>query len=158
MSRLLLPALLLVSLTLPAATPPPSVDRDVAEWAIRLGGAVVVEGGHERIRRLDRLPADDFRVEELNLVGCNIDPPDLYRLSPLLALKRIHLPGPMWNPRAGANKDYSADLGYFATLPKLEELTFSYTFLATIKFHDEGLAMLAPPPTLSSVYACAGPR
>jgi len=81
MRQLLLLALSLSLATAGAMTPPPSVDREVAEWAIRLGGAVMTAGGTERIRRLERLPSEDFRIEELNLVGCNVDPPDLYRYS-----------------------------------------------------------------------------
>ena len=100
---------------------------------------------------VDGLPAADFRLRVVNLVGCNIDPPDLARLSSLKALEELHLPGPMWNPRAGANKDQSKDLGHIAGLSTLEKLTFSYSFLAYIRFYDEGFEQIAPLTNLKEI-------
>ena len=107
------------------------VDRAAAEWAIRMGGWVRIHGQSTRTYRVADLPEKDFRLKVLNLVGCNIDPPDLARLSSLSGLKELHLPGPMWNPRAGANKNQSKDLKHIAPLTTLEKLTFSYSFWPT---------------------------
>src|SRR5262249_33887594 len=50
----------------------------------------------------------------------------------------------MWNPGAGARIDYSRELRHIARIPTLEELTFSYTYLESIKFQDEGINEIAP--------------
>src|SRR5947209_3986074 len=63
------------------------VDRQVAEWAILMGGSVRLEGRDERIRELTKLPSDDFHLELADFVGTNINPPDLQRLAGLTRLK-----------------------------------------------------------------------
>src|SRR5262249_30161027 len=124
-------------------------DRQVAEWAILLGGSVRLEGRPERVRDLTRLPTGDFHLELVDLVGTNILPPDLKWLTGLTRLKVLNLPGPMWNPSSGATIDYSPNLSHIAGLPTLEELTFSYTYLESIKFVDSGIeAIAALGPTL----------
>ncbi|MBW8885203.1 MAG: hypothetical protein JF612_10625, partial [Planctomycetia bacterium] len=89
-------------------------DRQVAEWAILLGGSVRLEGRPERIRDLTRLPVGDFHLELVDLVGTNILPPDLKWLTGLTRLKVLNLPGPMWNPSSGATIDYSRNLKHLA--------------------------------------------
>src|SRR3954449_3990893 len=138
---------ILTSFCVSAAAPtlraePP--DRQVAEWAILSGGSVLMEGSAERIREVTLLPAEDFRLELVDLVGTNILPPDLQRLNGLERLKILNLPGPMWNPGAGARVDYSRDLRHVAGIRTLEELTFSYTYLESIKFQDDGIEAIAP--------------
>src|SRR5205823_3762788 len=137
---------LLIAATPLAAEPQ---DRQVAEWAILLGGSVRLEGRAERIRDLTKLPAGDFHLELVDLVGTNILPPDLKWLTGLTRLKVLNLPGPMWNPISGATIDYSRNLKHLAGLPTLEELTFSYTYLESIKFVDSGVEEIAAlGPTL----------
>src|SRR3954454_17815913 len=136
----------LISFCVSAAAPtlraePP--DRQVAEWAILSGGSVLLEGRAERIREATLLPAEDFRLELVDLVGTNILPPDLQRLNGLERLKTLNLPGPMWNPSSGARIDYSRDLRHIAGIRTLEELTFSYTYLESIKFQDDGIEAIA---------------
>jgi hypothetical protein len=103
------------------------LDRKVAEWVLLMGGTVRLEGQAERVREIADLPMDDFRLELIDLVGTNILPPDLQRLIGLKSLRTLNLPGPMWNPSAGASIDYSRDLRHLADINTLEELTFSYT-------------------------------
>ena len=74
----------LCCLTRPASAEPQ--DRQVAEWTILLGGSVKLEGKAERIRDLTQLPADDFSLELIDLVGTNILPPDLKWLTGLSRL------------------------------------------------------------------------
>jgi len=114
-------------------------DRLVAEWTISLGGSVRVAGEPNRHYRLGALPQDDFELDLVDLVGTNILPPDLVRLSNLQKLRFLYLPGPMWNPSAGSKEDYSKELNRIAGLKTLEELSFSYTYLAGIKFQDDGI-------------------
>jgi Leucine-rich repeat (LRR) protein len=128
------------------AEPP---DRQVAEWVILMGGSVRREGQDGRIRDLTQLPATDFHLELVDLVGTNVNPPDLQRLNGLPRLKILNLPGPMWNPGSGATIDYSRELRHVASLRSLEELTFSDTYLESIKFEDPGIEAIAPlAPTL----------
>src|SRR6516164_9097148 len=68
-------------------------DRQVAEWVILMGGSVRLEGHDGRIRELTELPGTDFHLELVDLVGTNINPPDLERLSGLARLKILNLPG-----------------------------------------------------------------
>ena len=117
-------------------------DRGVAEWVLRSGGWVVLDGGEGRIHDVAGLPRGDFRIQTVNLAGARVDPPDLARFSPLVHLKDLHLPGPMWNPRAGARTDQSRTLHHIAPLRNLRRLTFSYIFLSRIRFSDSGLAEL----------------
>jgi hypothetical protein len=63
---------------------------------------------------LTALPAGDFQLELVDLVGANILPPDLARLSGLKRLRILNLPGPMWNPLSGARINYSRDLRHIA--------------------------------------------
>ena len=119
-----------------------------------MGGSVRLEGQDERIREVTRLPAADFHLELADLVGTNINPPDLQRLTGLTRLKTLNLPGPMWNPGAGSSIDYSRELRHIAGIRSLEELTFSYTYLESIKFEDAGIeaiAALAPSLRLLSL-------
>ena len=47
----------------------PSPDRIVAEWMIRMGGSVILEGQRRPITDLAALPAGDFRIHTLNFTG-----------------------------------------------------------------------------------------
>ena len=49
----------------------------------------------------------------------------------------------MWNPGAGSSIDYSRELRHLASIRSLEELTFSYTYLESIKFEDPGIEAIA---------------
>src|SRR4051812_47093326 len=79
--RALLVALLALLSAAPLRAEPQ--DRQVAEWTILLGGSVRLEGQPDRIRDVTSLPADDFCLELVDLVGTNILPPDLKWLSGL---------------------------------------------------------------------------
>ena len=119
------------------------LDRQVAEWAILMGGSIRIEGRDERIREITKLPAADFRLVLADFVGTNMNPPDLQRLIGLTRLKTLNLPGPMWNPRAESSIDYSRELRHLAQIRSLEELTFSYTYLESIDFKDTGIQAIA---------------
>src|SRR5579872_472402 len=119
------------------------LDRQVAEWVLLQGGSVRLAGQTERVRDTTDLPAADFQLELVDLVGANILPPELQWLIGLGHLKTLNLPGPMWNPSSGARIDYSKDLRHLAGIKTLEELTFSYTYLERIKFNDDGLKEIA---------------
>src|SRR5207237_6575155 len=70
----------------------------------------------------------------------------------LTVLKELHLPGPMWNPRAESKTDYNDSAGYLAGLTTLKKLTFSHSFLISIHFEDRGLdKMQSLGPTLEEL-------
>ena len=140
-------AIVLLAISLSTAIKPlqaEPLDRQVAEWVLLMGGSVRVEGQAEQTTKMTDLPSQDFHLEVVDLVGANILPPDLQQLIGLNRLRVLNLPGPMWNPRSGARIDYSKELRHVAGIHTLEELTFSYTFLDSIKFQDDGLAKIAP--------------
>src|SRR5437016_12004438 len=43
-------------------------DRSVAEWVLRVGGSLTVEGDRTPIWDISRLPARDFQIEAINLI------------------------------------------------------------------------------------------
>src|SRR5260370_2188981 len=60
---------LVVCAALTAQAQSPSPDRVVAEWMLRMGGSVVLEGQHRAISDLAELPASDFQIRTLNFTG-----------------------------------------------------------------------------------------
>src|SRR5689334_23184617 len=61
-----------------------SPDRHVAEWVLYMGGNVRLAGDPRTIDDPSQLPAGDFSVESIDLIGAHsLDPPDLKRLSSL---------------------------------------------------------------------------
>ena len=130
--------LLLGALSASAAT-----DRDVAEWAIRLGGRVTLSGTRTPIHDLSQLPAGDFQVTGLDLVGTLIDPKELTKVGSLSGLRELYLPGPMWTPFSDSPLEANEALKSLAGLKNLERLSFSLHFLPTYNVNDKGVALLA---------------
>src|SRR5688572_26793799 len=99
------------------------VDRRVAEWVLYMGGNVRLPGDSRTIQDVGQLPAGDFRVESIDLIGAHsLNPPDLAKLSPLQHLKELHLPGPIGsrNTAGGANFDggnVSPEMRHLASIP-----------------------------------------
>src|SRR5437870_13609718 len=141
--------LLLAAVTAFAAQPSP--DRVVAERVLRLGGAVVLEGQHVPIRDLDDLPAADFQIHTLDLVGVSMGAwglkDELSRLPPLPYLKELYLNGRLWY-----NQPMSlvADtIGLFSASTELEKLVLSKPLQTYIPFEDSVLERLAPVASLT---------
>ena len=109
-------------------------DRRVAEWVLYMGGNVRLAGDPRSIQDPSQLPAGDFRLESVDLVGAHsLDPPDLAKLSSLRYLKELYLPGPIGsrNTAAGANFDggnVSAEMRRLATISTLERSRSAITF------------------------------
>ena len=149
MVRVRLLAVLLAVLCAWAAEP---AERDVAEWILRIGGSVIVEGNPRVITRLTDLPAGELRVRTANLVGTLMEPAELARIGRLTGLRELLLPGPSWNPGAGSNLDANQELKALAGLKELEKLHFSLHFLTNINVRDKGLAHLHALKGLESLY------
>ena len=67
-----IPVLFCIALT----AAPSAGDREAAQWAIRQGGRVMVNGG-EPIGDIGKLPAGDFRVTGVDLFGAPVTPKEL---------------------------------------------------------------------------------
>ena len=80
-----------------------SPDRVVAEWTLRMGGSVILEGERRPIADLAGLPAADFRIHTLNLIGVTLGAyglrDELRRLPRLPLLKELYLNGRLWYDR-----------------------------------------------------------
>src|SRR5437870_3151442 len=130
--------LLLGTLCASAAT-----DREVAEWAIRLGGRVTLSGARTPINDLLLLPEGDFQIKSLDLVGTLAAPKELEKIAGLTALRDLYLPGPMWTPVSDSQLDANDALKALAGLKNLERLYFSLHFLPTYNVTDKGVALMA---------------
>ena len=115
-------------------------DRAAAEWVIRNGGSVKIAG--KLVNTLADLPAGDFRLNGVDLIGTIIDPNDMKKLSGLDELTELFLPGPIFNPGAGSRLDINDQIAAFSGLKKLEKLHFSLHFLTNVNIQDKGLAHL----------------
>ena len=102
-------------------------DRDVADWVIRQGGNVTIEGRPEAVRELPDLPAQ-LVVTGVDLVETKLDPKDLVKLSGLKNVRTLLLPGPSFNPAAGSTLDANEQIKALASLSSLEKLHFSLHF------------------------------
>src|SRR5437867_2662174 len=61
-----------------------SSDRAVAEWVLRLGGSIILEGDPRAFWDVAELPPGDIRLQVVNLVGTLVDPSRLELLSSLV--------------------------------------------------------------------------
>src|SRR3979409_676270 len=76
------------------ALPP---DRMVAEWMLRMGGSVVLDGQHRAISDLAELPTSYFYIRTLNFPGITqwgfALEDELRRLPPLKHVKEVYING-----------------------------------------------------------------
>lgn len=119
-------------------------DRVVAEWVIEQGGRVSLDDRRMPLGDVSQLPAGDFHLTAVDLMGTHIDPADLKRLSELARLKELFLPGYMWNTGAGSRTDANEELRQLAGLHSLLKLHLGLHFLTNINVQDKGIAHLAP--------------
>ena len=108
-----------------------------------MGGGVEMESSSGWVRNTDSRPLAGVWLTGIDLVGTNVVPEDLARLKGLSRLKALHLPGPIWNRNADGGKQLSRELGHLSGIHTLQKLTFSYHFLDTIRFKDEGLEAIS---------------
>ena len=85
-------------------------ERDTAEWVIRQGGRVMLNGNRTPVRNLWDLPAGELRITGVDLDGTLIDPKDLEKIGALTALRELYLPGPAFNPASGSRLDANDQL------------------------------------------------
>src|SRR5580693_7367773 len=136
--RQLVAAFLFFAVAAPAAT-----EREIAEWAIRWEGSVILEGSNAPIRDLSQLPAGDFHITSIDLTAVVMHPVELRKLEGLTHLRELYLPGRIWNPGAG-NEDKTGVFEALASLTSVERLAFGWHFNADIQVDDKDIGKLAP--------------
>ncbi len=121
-------------------------DRAVAEWVLRLGGFVTVEGRPERLWDVTALPADEFRLHTVNLVGVVVPLDELAKLEGLTHLKELYLSGRFWHNVPA--RECERSLRPLASLDSLERFAVSEPVQTDIPIEDDGIAHLAKLPNL----------
>src|SRR5436190_6864118 len=113
-------------------------DRSTAEWVLRAGGSVVVEGGRAEIWDIAQLPAGEVQVQAINLVATTLKPKDFERLGHLDHLRRLYVSGRTWHSLPSATAVES--LGYLASLTNLETFALSLPVQTEIPMEDDAIA------------------
>ena len=117
-------------------------EREVAEWVIRQGGRVVLEGSRTPLRDLSELPSGELHITGVDLFNTIVEPKKLEKLSGLTGLRELDLPASMWTPFSDSPLDANDALKNLAGLKNIERLYFSLHFLPTYNVQDKGLAYL----------------
>ena len=111
-------------------------ERQAAVWILSQGGTIRLEGSREEIRSAIDLPRGPLSVREAVLTGTLVHPRDLERISALKGLRRLTLPGTMWNPVCCGtlgNVDDSDLIAALAGMESLESLHLSHHFMSVFK-------------------------
>ena len=130
-----------------------SPDRMVAEWALRMGGRVVLEGQKQPIEELAALPDTDFRIHTLDLVAVTFWAyglrDEVSRLPALPHLKELYVNGRIWYGQPVAV--VGEYLSLWAGSPALEKLIFSKPVQTYIPLEDPALKSLQSLPNLEEL-------
>src|SRR6476646_2024655 len=71
-------------------------DRTAAEWVLRAGGSVILDG-HSEIWDIAQLPAGELHVRAVNLLATTLKPNDFARLRALPDLRELFVSGRTWH-------------------------------------------------------------
>jgi Leucine-rich repeat (LRR) protein len=128
-------------------------DRIVAEWMLRMGGSVVLEGQRTPLTDIADLPASDFTIRTLNFTGITMYAAslqdELRRLPPLPHLKELYVNGRLWYDQPAPR--VAATVSLFADSPELEKLVLSKPVQTYIPWNDSVFQALAPLKNLKEV-------
>src|SRR5688572_3064718 len=131
----------------------PSADRIVAEWMLRMGGSVVLEGQRKPIVDPADLPASDFRIHALNFTGITMYAAslqdELRRLPALPHLKELYINGRLWYDQPAPR--VAATIALFNEATQLEKLVLSKPVQTYIPFNDPVLKGLSSLKNLKEV-------
>src|SRR5215470_747419 len=115
-----------------------SPDRIVAEWMLRMGGGVVLEGQRNLIRDLAELPATDFKIHTLNFTGITQQgsslEDEMKHLPPLPHVKELYVNGRLWYDQPVTM--VASTMVMLAGAPELEKLVLSKPVQTYIPFDD----------------------
>src|SRR5687767_2511824 len=136
-----------------AAQTPASADRMVAEWMLRMGGSIVLEGQRKPVTDLADLPSTDFRIHTLNFTGITMYAAslqdELRRLPALPHLKELYINGRLWYDQPAPR--VQATISLFNEATALEKLVMSKPVQTYIPFNDPALKGLASLKNLKEV-------
>ena len=125
----------------PGTVSGPAADRMVAEWMLRMGGSIVLEGQRKPITELADLPAGDFRIHALNFTGITMYAAslqdELRRLPALPHLKELYINGRLWYDQPAPR--VQATISLFSEATALEKFVMSKPVQTYIPFNDPAL-------------------
>ena len=125
----------------PAKVVGPAADRMVAEWMLRMGGSIVLEGQRKPITDLADLPTTDFRIHTLNFTGITMYAAslqdELRRLPALPHLKELYVNGRLWYDQPAPR--VQATIALFNEATALEKFVMSKPVQTYIPFNDPAL-------------------
>src|SRR5688572_24443288 len=131
----------------------PAADRMVAEWMLRMGGSIVLEGQRKPITDLADLPTTDFRIHTLNFTGITMYAAslqdELRRLPALPHLKELYVNGRLWYDQPAPR--VQATISLFNQATSLEKFVMSKPVQTYIPFNDPALKGLAPLKNLKEI-------
>ena len=125
----------------------------VAEWMLRMGGSIVLEGQRKPITDLADLPAADFRIHALNFTGITMYAAslqdELRRLPALPHLKELYINGRLWYDQPAPR--VQATISLFNEATALEKFVMSKPVQTYIPFNDPALKGLTSLKNLKEV-------
>ena len=131
----------------------PAADRMVAEWMLRMGGSIVLEGQRKPITDLADLPTTDFQIHTLNFTGITMYAAslqdELRKLPPLPHLKELYINGRLWYDQPAPR--VQATIALFSEAKELEKFVMSKPVQTYIPFNDLALKTLTSLPDLKEV-------
>ena len=137
----------------PGAIVGPAADRMVAEWMLRMGGSIVLEGQRKPITDLADLPTTDFRIHTLNFTGITMYAAslqdELRRLPALPHLKELYINGRLWYDQPAPR--VQATIALFNEAVELEKFVMSKPVQTYIPFNDPALKGLSSLKNLKEV-------
>ena len=137
----------------PGSVAGPAADRMVAEWMLRMGGSIVLEGQRKPITDLADLPTTDFRIHTLNFTGITMYAAslqdELRRLPALPHLKELYVNGRLWYDQPAPR--VQATIALFNEATSLEKFVLSKPVQTYIPFNDPALKGLTTLKNLKEV-------
>jgi Leucine rich repeat len=116
-------------------------DRSVAEWVLRVGGSVILEGERVPIRDVVNLPSKAFRLHTIDLIDALIQPDEVKNFGGLSHLKELYLSGRTWHNKG--NKAATDSFAAMSGLTALEKFATTLPVQTEIPVQDAALAHLA---------------
>src|SRR5688572_8839709 len=122
-----------------------SPDRIVAEWMLRMGGSVILEGQRRPIRDLAELPTTDFHIHTLNFSGITqwgiALEHELKRLPPVSRVKELYINGRLWYGQPAAL--VAAAMSLLSGMTQVEKLVLTKPVQTYIPFDDRALKSIS---------------
>lgn len=119
-------------------------ERKVAQWIIRRGGQVMIDGVEQPIGDPFDLPDRDFRVVMVDLHGAAIEPKQLQEIRQLEHVQELYVPARVWSPVSDVKAPYADEsFEYYQGMKQLRTFSAGLTTLAWLDIGDEGVKRMA---------------